>query len=160
MRRMFFIGLTVAGLVLSSAAPAGAARTYRIDGLKVSPSMGQFARIQIGTCNPETDQGCKIIYFTLRNVGKEPIYFGGFAIQTPTSDFGFANAIADDDCGLLPLVEVNGQRYLSLTPGDSCRVGVLFAPTSEGRLERRWEAFFDNQFEPILIVPLRGFGVA
>jgi hypothetical protein len=160
MRRMFFVGLAVASLVLASAAPVGAARTSRIDGLKISPAIGQFARIQIGTCNPGTDEGCKIISFTLRNVGKAPIYFGGFAIHTPTSDFGFANAILKDDCVLLPLGQVNGQPYLTLVPGDSCQLGVLFAPTSEGRIERRWDAFFDNQFEPILIVPLRGFGVA
>jgi hypothetical protein len=158
--RRWIAGSLAVATAVAFAAPVAAAPNYTIDGLRVTPPIGEFGGVKVDSCHWETAEGCKFRTFTITNVGSEPVLFGGFGVHSPVSDVGFDPRFPDEEsCEWLPLVEVGGQRYKSLAPGEACEVIVAMAPTTVGRVERTLDAFSDDQFSPILIVPLRAVGL-
>ena len=73
--------------------------------------------------------------FTLTNTGSQPILFGGFGLISPSNDVSFGGV---DTCTLLPLVEVDGQQYLSLAPGGACEIGVGMGRRPQDVWSARW----------------------
>jgi len=148
----------VVATTLAFAAPVGAAANYTIDGLRVTPPIGQFGGVQIGSCAIQSLEGCRIRTFTLTNVGSEPILFGQFDLQSPVSDVSVGGSTCG--AGFLPVVEVDGQRYLLLAPGEACEITIGMSPLTVGRVERALVAWYDDPSNPIMIVPLRAVGIA
>jgi len=146
---------TVGEAALASAALLAAHPNYAIDELRVTPPIGQFGGIKVGSCMISWLEGCKVRTFTLTNTGSQPILFGGFGLISPINDV----SLGEVTCTLLPLVEVDGQHYLSLTPSEACEISVGMATETAGRVERTLEAWYDDQFNPLLVVPLRAVGI-
>jgi hypothetical protein len=148
-------GNYIVGDALASAAFLAAAPSYTIDELRVTPPIGQFGGIKVGSCMISWLEGCKVQTFTLTNTGSQPILFGGFGLISPINDV----SLGEVTCTLLSIVEVDGQHYLSLTPGEACEISVGMATETAGRVERTLEAWYDDQFNPLLVVPLRAVGI-
>ena len=145
---------------IAFAGPVGAAPNYTIDGLRVRPAIGQFGGVEVDSCNWETFEGCKARTFTLTAVGSEPILIGGMGVHSPVSDVGFDPRFPEEgSCGLLPQVEVDGRLFFSLAPGEACEVIIAMSPVAIGHVERTFDVQYNDQFNPILIVPLRGVGI-
>lgn len=152
--RRWAAGSIALAIALAFAAPVGAAPNYAIDGLRVTPPIGQFGGVKVGTCAIQWLQDCPVRIFTLTNVGSEPILISGIGVESPVSDV----SIGGSDCGELPFVEVDGQHYFSLSPGESCEVTVGMGPLTVGRVERTL-VVYGYQFNPILIMPLHVVGI-
>jgi hypothetical protein len=152
-RRRIAASLAVA-IAVAFAPPVDAAPHFAIDGLRVTPPIGQFGALKIGSCDIQFLEGCSVIEFTLTNVGSDPILISSIGIQSPVQDV----TIGGSDCVELPLVTVDGQLYLSLAPGEDCSVTVGMGPLFLGRVERTLEVL-GYQFNPILIMPLFVVGV-
>ena len=168
MRRLLLTMLPLV-LVLATATPVAAGDRFVIDGLRVTPQVGNYGRIEIGSCvyEPETETtsgDCKFKTFTLTNIGTEPILMagiGGTSHPVPFNDVSFVNDISKwgpDECTRLPQVQVGEDNYWSLVPGDSCTYSLAMQPLVEGRVEGTLRAWNFDQFDPILVIPLTGIG--
>jgi hypothetical protein len=153
--RRWVVAWLVAATAVAFAAPVGAAPNFTIEGLRVTPPIGQFGGVKLGSCDLQFLEGCRIRTFTLSNVGSEPILISGVGVESPAQDV----TIGGSDCAELPLVEVDGQNYFSLAPGVECSATVGMAPLTVGRVERTF-VVHGEKFDRILIVPLRAVGIA
>jgi len=153
LRRLTVLALFAAALTVPVTADGSPG--VAVDGLRVTPPIGAFGAIEVGSCDLITYAGCKIKTFTLQNVGSEVTFIGGYGIEDP--DPGNAALVSGDatECGRLPLIG----GYWALAPGSSCTISVAFATFTQGRVEAELRVWFTDQFSPIAVIPLAGVGI-
>ena len=150
------IVLTALAVALTVPAAAHAVTGFTIDGLRVRPPVGTFGGTQVGSCDLVTHAGCKILTFTVENVGSDPILIGGFEVgSTEPLNVALLPSAPGSGCGSLPLVG----GYWSLEPGTTCTISVTFNPTQKGRMENELHIWYTSQSDLIAVIPLIGVGI-
>jgi hypothetical protein len=151
--RLFILTAIAAALAMPTGAHASTG--FTIDGLRVRPPIGTFGGVQVGSCDLGTYTGCKILTFSVENVGSDPILIGGFeAIGSDPSTFALLPSDPGSGCDSLPLVD----GFWSLQPGATCTISVAFSPIRRGLTEGELHIWYTDQFNPIAVVLLRGVG--
>ena len=157
MRSLFRRLVILAAVAATFAVPATAQASpgFTVDGLRVRPPVGAFGGVPVGSCDLVTYAGCKILTFSVENVGSDPILIGGFDV-TGSDPLTFALLPSDPEsgCGSLPIVD----GYWSLQPGATCTISVAFSPVRSGLTKGELHLWFTDQFDPIAVVPLFGVG--
>jgi hypothetical protein len=143
--------LTALAVALTVPAAAHASPGYTIDGLRVRPPVGPFGGTQVGSCDLVTSAGCKILTFTVENVGSDPILIGGFeVVSSDPLSVALLPSAPGSGCGSLPIVG----GYWSLEPGTKCTISVISNPTQRGRIENELRLWYTSQSDLIAVIPL------
>ena len=148
---VFAIALAVA--VVVPAAAAGHA--YAVSGLKISPPVGAYGSVAVGSCNLTTYAGCELKTFTISNVGSSTILIGGFGIATVDPlTAAIVPGRPGSGCEFLPL----SGSFWALAPGASCQITTALAPMQKGPVRNELHIWSGDQQSPIAVIPLSGVG--
>jgi hypothetical protein len=147
--------LTALAAALATPAGANASPGYTIDGMRVRPPIGSFGGVPVGSCDLVTYTGCKILTFSVENVGADPILIGGFdVLGSDPITFALLPSAPGSGCGSLPLVD----GYWSLQPGATCTISVAFSPVQRGPTGSELHIWYTDQSDLIAVIPLMGVG--
>jgi hypothetical protein len=152
-RRLFVLALSAVAFAVPAAADAVSHPSEH--GLRISPPVGAFGAIPVGSCDLATYAGCKIITFTVENTGSHPIAIGGFGVVAGAENAALVPGTPGSGCEFLPLV---GGLW-SLAPGASCRIAVVFSPTGKGHEENELRIWVTHPSDPLAVIPLFGVGI-
>jgi hypothetical protein len=149
------LGLAIAIAVAIAIPTAAAAHAYSVPGLKISPPVGAFGSVAVGSCNLTTYAGCELKTFTIQNVGSSTILIGGFGIATlDPLTAATVPGRPGSGCEFLPL---SGSVW-ALAPGASCEITTALAPLQKGVVRNELHIWSGDQSSPIAVIPLLGVG--